>query len=82
MLTQGSRRTQVLEVFSLAKRHTEQRNYLYASAIIKTFIITLAIAIAITFAGLYGTCSGQANPGDARCDRITSAAAVCEWTVS
>lgn len=73
---------QVLEVFSLAKRHPETRGYLFAAAVIKTVIVSLAIAIAIAFVVLYGICSGQAPDGDAYCDRIVSAAAVCEWTVA
>lgn len=73
---------QVLEVFELAKGHPSRRGVLLATAIIKSVIFIFAILVAITFAALYGTCRGNAPPSDARCNRITSAAAVCEWTVS
>lgn len=73
---------QVLQVFSLAKSHPNRRGALLATAIVKAFILSLAIAIAIAFAALYGTCRGKAPDGDTRCNRITSAAAVCEWVVA
>ncbi len=51
-------------------------------AIIKTIILTIAIAGAIAFAATYGACSGDAYPGNNRCDKVVSAAAVCEWAIA
>ncbi len=71
---------QVLEVFSLAHRHPGRTPILWAAAVLKTIIVTLAIATAIAFAALYGTCGGDV-PNE-RCNRITSGAGALEWTVA
>lgn len=72
---------QTLQVFSLSHDHDRLKT-LKVMAVIKALILGLAIAIAIAFAATYGVCRGDVNPGDQRCDRIVSAAAVCEWTVA
>lgn len=72
---------QVLQVFSLSHDH-DRLATLKVIAIIKAIILSLAIAGAIAFIICYGICRGNANPGDNRCDRIVSAAAVCEWAIA
>ncbi|PWZ00464.1 hypothetical protein BCV70DRAFT_199742 [Testicularia cyperi] len=72
---------QVLQVFSLSHDH-DRLATLKVIAIIKTLILSLAIAGAIAFIVLYGVCRGNANPGDNKCDRVVSAAAVCEWAIA
>lgn len=73
---------QVLQVFSLSQSYRHDERWLRYIAAVKGLILALAIAGAIAFAALYGTCRGDANPGDARCDRVISAAAVCEWAIA
>lgn len=72
---------QTLQIFSLSHDH-DGIIMLKVMAILKSIILGLAIAIAIAFAATYGACDGNAYPGNQRCDRIVSAAAVCEWTVA
>ncbi|KDN51337.1 hypothetical protein K437DRAFT_56073 [Tilletiaria anomala UBC 951] len=73
---------QLLQVFELAHGHPSGRGVLLATAIIKAIILGFSIIVSIIFATLYGTCRGKALPGDTRCNRITSVAAICEWTVA
>jgi hypothetical protein len=47
---------------------------------VKLFVVTIAIAAAIAFAALYGTCKGDAYTS--RCNKITSGAAGVEWGVA
>lgn len=72
---------QVLQIFSLSHDH-DRLATLKVMAIIKAIILALAIAGAIAFIILYGICRGDAYPGNNRCDRIVSAAAVCEWAIA
>ncbi|KAH8084770.1 Frag1/DRAM/Sfk1 family-domain-containing protein [Filobasidium floriforme] len=67
---------QSAEIFALKKDHPD-RQHLRRSAFIKVFVATTAIAAAITFAGLYGACKGDADTP--RCNNITSGAAGVEW---
>jgi len=73
---------QTWEFFALQEDHPD-RNHLRRNSIIKVIVLTVAICVAVAFAALYGVCHG--NGGDEatpHCDKVTSAAAVCEWTVS
>ncbi|SJX61898.1 uncharacterized protein SRS1_12882 [Sporisorium reilianum f. sp. reilianum] len=72
---------QVLQVFSLSHDH-DRLATLKVIAIVKSIILSLAIAGAIAFIVCYGICKGDAYPGNNRCDRIVSAAAVCEWAIA
>lgn len=72
---------QVLQVFSLSHDYNRLKT-LKLIAVIKAIILSLAIAGAIAFIVCYGICKGDVNPGDQRCDRIVSAAAVCEWAIA
>ncbi|SNX83065.1 uncharacterized protein MEPE_01771 [Melanopsichium pennsylvanicum] len=72
---------QTLQVFSLSHDYDRLKT-LKILATIKALILGVAIAVAIGFGATYATCSGDAYSGDQRCDRIVSAAAVCEWTVA
>lgn len=72
---------QVLQVFSLSHDH-DRLATLKVIAITKAIILPLAIAGAIAFIICYGICRGDALPGNNRCDRIVSAAAVCEWAIA
>jgi len=73
---------QTWEFFALQEDHPD-RNHLRRNSIIKVIVLTAAICVAIAFAALYAVCHGNGgNEATARCDKITSAAAVCEWTVS
>ncbi|EST07754.1 Frag1/DRAM/Sfk1 [Kalmanozyma brasiliensis GHG001] len=72
---------QVLQVFSLAHDYNRLKT-LKIIAVIKILIWSLAIAGAVAFIILYGICRGNVNPGDGRCDRVVSAAAVCEWAIA
>ncbi|KAJ9478128.1 Protein SFK1 [Pseudozyma hubeiensis] len=72
---------QVLQVFSLSHDY-DRLATLKVIAIIKSIILSLAIAGAIAFIVCYGICRGDALPGNNRCDRIVSAAAVCEWAIA
>ncbi|SPO23313.1 uncharacterized protein UTRI_01991 [Ustilago trichophora] len=72
---------QVLQVFSLSHDH-DRLTTLKVIAIIKAIILSLAIAGAIAFIICYGICRGDAYPGNNRCDKIISAAAVCEWAIA
>jgi len=72
---------QLLEVSSLSKDHPD-RPHLRRNGWFKVGIVTIAVAIAVAFAGTYGACRGKAPPNTARqqCSQITSAAAGLEWT--
>ncbi|EPQ31828.1 uncharacterized protein PFL1_00027 [Pseudozyma flocculosa PF-1] len=72
---------QVLQVFSLSKDYEGLRT-LKLIAIVKAILLTIAVAGAIGFIATYATCKGNAYPGDQRCDRVVSAAAVCEWSIA
>lgn len=72
---------QVLQVFSLSHDY-DRLATLKVIAIIKAIILSLAIAGAIAFIICYSICRGDALPGNDRCDRIISAAAVCEWAIA
>lgn len=72
---------QVLQVFSLSHDY-DRLATLKVIAIVKSLILGLAIAGAIAFVVCYGVCRGDAYPGNNRCDRIVSAAAVCEWAIA
>lgn len=55
------------------------------NAILKLVIVGSAIAIAIAFAVCYSRCRGDVNynaPNALYCNRVTSAAAVCEWVIA
>ncbi|KAE8212130.1 hypothetical protein CF327_g4201 [Tilletia walkeri] len=73
---------QTIQVLSLAHDHDEQEFHLRKVAIIKAAIFVLAIPVVIIFVVCYGICQGSAPDGDAKCDRVVSTAAVCEWAVS
>lgn len=72
---------QVLQVFSLSHDY-DRLATLKLIGIIKAIILAVAIAGAIAFIICYGICRGDAFPGNNRCDRIVSAAAVCEWAIA
>lgn len=70
---------QTIEIFSLSKHHDNYLWHLKAMAIVKTILLAFAVAVLLTFVGLYATCRGEVIGGNARCDRIVSAAGVMEW---
>jgi len=70
---------QTLQIFSLSKSHDDELWHLRAMAIVKTCLLAFAVVVLIVFVSTYATCRGDADPGDTRCDRITSAAGVAEW---
>ncbi|TIA94969.1 hypothetical protein E3P96_03960 [Wallemia ichthyophaga] len=73
--------SQTCEVSCLAFDHPD-RAHLRRNGIMKLLVVGLAVACAITFGALQGTCSGDIyspqNPGR-NCYDITSAAASFEW---
>lgn len=72
---------QVLQIYSLSHDYNRLAT-LKAMAILKTIILSFAIAGAIAFVVCYGICRGDALPGNNRCDKVVSAAAVCEWAIA
>jgi len=72
---------QTWEMFALKEDHPD-RKHLRRNAIMKAVIVAIAIAVAIGFAACYAICHGEGQIRSQKCDRITSAAAVCEWAVS
>ncbi|CDZ96879.1 Frag1/DRAM/Sfk1 [Phaffia rhodozyma] len=77
---------QSLEIFYLKKGHPD-RPHLMRNSVLKMLVVIAAISVAITFGVLYSICSGgvdySASPSAiTRCNRITGAAAICEWTVA
>lgn len=72
---------QVLQIFSITHDYEGLRTMRFM-AIVKAIILSLAIVGAIIFVITYGICRGNAYPGNNRCDRIVSTAAVCEWAIA
>ncbi|KAL7416577.1 Frag1/DRAM/Sfk1 [Mrakia frigida] len=77
---------QSLEVQAL-KKDFPNRAHLVRNSILKLIVLVLALAVAISFGVLFIVCDGDVNYGESpsevtRCNRITSAAAVCEWVVA
>ena len=77
---------QTLEILALKKDHPD-RSHLLRNAVLKLVIVTLAIAMAITFGCLYafGKKSDitSQNPAEAaKANRLRSAAAVLEWSIA
>jgi len=70
---------QTWEYFALNEDHPDRR-HLRRNGLMKLAIVIVAILVAIAFAALYGVCTGDADTS--RCNRITSAAAVCEWAIA
>ncbi|KAK0549686.1 hypothetical protein OC845_003024 [Tilletia horrida] len=73
---------QSLQVLSLAHHHDDHKYHLRTVAWVKMSIFILAIPIILIFIITYGICKGQAEPGDSKCNKVVSTAAVCEWAVS
>ncbi|CAD6889482.1 unnamed protein product [Tilletia controversa] len=73
---------QTIQVISLSKDHDEREYHLRAVAWVKLSIFIAAIPVVLIFIITYGICQGSAPDGDAKCDRVVSTAAVCEWAVS
>ncbi|TIB74098.1 hypothetical protein E3Q23_02760 [Wallemia mellicola] len=75
---------QTCEVSCLATDHPD-RAHLRRNGILKLIIVGLAVACAITFGGLQGSCQGDIHPADhpdRDCYNITSAAASFEWATA
>ncbi|WWC60534.1 uncharacterized protein I303_103108 [Kwoniella dejecticola CBS 10117] len=76
---------QSAEVWSLHKDHPDRKS-LRRNSILKLTVVIIAIACAIAFGATYSICGGNATPYKshtaATCNRVTSAAAALEWTVS
>ncbi|KAN0066582.1 hypothetical protein ACQY0O_000676 [Thecaphora frezii] len=72
---------QVLQVFSLSHDYAGLR-VLKIMSIVKAILLAVAVAGAIGFIATYAVCRGDALPGNQRCDRIISAAAICEWSIA
>ena len=73
--------SQTCEVSCLAFDHPD-RAHLRRNSVLKLIIVGLAVACAITFGGLQGSCRGDINSRDhpeRPCYNITSAAASFEW---
>lgn len=77
---------QTLEILALKKDHPD-RSHLLRNAVLKLIIVTLAICMAITFGVLYafGKRNDIESPDpavSAKGNRLTSAAAVLEWSIA
>lgn len=73
---------QTVEIFSLSKSHEKYLWHLKASAITKSVMLIVAVVAIIVFIGTYADCDGNDQPGDTHCDKIVSAAGVCEWIMA
>lgn len=69
-------------VFYMSRMHRKELWHLRAMAVFKSALLVAAAITLLVFIITYGICSGDAAPGDSRCDRVVSVAGVAEWLVS
>lgn len=73
---------QTLQIFSLSKSHDDELYHLRAMAIVKSVILGVALCVLIAFIGLYASCRGDVQDNNSQCNRVVSAAGVCEWLMA
>lgn len=73
---------QTLQIFSLSKSHDDELYHLRAMAIVKSVILGIALCVLVAFIGTYAACDGDVQDGNSQCNRVVSAAGVCEWAMA
>ncbi|CAD6925842.1 unnamed protein product [Tilletia laevis] len=73
---------QIIPVLYLTKDHDGEQLHPRRVAYVKLYLLVLAVPVVVLFMITYAICHGTVPEGDARCDRVVSTAAVCDWAVA
>ncbi|CAD6914982.1 unnamed protein product [Tilletia laevis] len=73
---------QIIPVLYLTKDHDGEQLHLRRVAYVKLCLLVLAVPVVLLLTITFAICRGVVPEGDARCDRVVSTAAVCDWTIA